>query len=541
MKKFFSSMSRVSKKLLVVVVGLVVAATMTTAAVADWGPSRPLKAWEGPNTSGFNHVVFNSFTGVPQVGNEPEFYNGQYQGDSGQWYDPLNQLRQGNKVKLRVYIHNNADSSLNASGEGIARNTTVRVELPEGPAKSHQSTAYIGADNAQPQTIFDTMDFSAENGGFFELDYVEGSAVLKGNGPDVPVSDNLVTTGANIGDIRGCFEYAQVIEFEVEVDMPQYQISKSVRPEGAGPGNWQEEILTKQGDVVEWGVEFKNVGQTNLESVKIVDNLPPFVEVVPGSVTLYNGNYPSGYTYPDSAIQANGTQINVDIGNYNPGINAWVVFQTRVMDAPEIECGAHRLDNYAFATPNGYGSINDGAAIVIKNEPCDKPVVRCDLLTADRINRRTFKFTANAFAQDAEIQEYVFQFGDGTSEVVETSDDMAMLRHQYPAAAKGEIDRYDVAVTVEFLVDGEVVEVSSTDCETYVEVAGPNVPPPPPPKPPKPPKPPCVPGKDASCTVLPKTGAASTIGAFFGTGGLVAAVRGWAISRKELADSLLDV
>lgn len=463
-KSISSFLSRLPKKVVFTAVTVVAVAGLTAAAVAGFGPDRPTKVYNGPGTPGFDHVTFNSFTNVPKFGDERQFFNGQYADQSQTYYPTLTQLRQGDEVTMHVYIHNGADPSLNASGQGIAKNTNVKVELPEGSIKSGQAKATISADNAQPKAVWSSVDLKAENGGFFEYDFVPGSAKLVGNGIDKPVSDDLVGNGVSIGDINGCFEYAVAVTFKVKVNMPHYTIDKQVRFDGQTSKDWKNEVTAKPGDTVEWGIQFDNIGQTELKGVKIVDEVPANMTPVPGSVKLYNGNYPSGYTFPDSAIQANGKQINVDIGNYDPGINAWVVFKAKINDVKELKCGQHELWNNAFATPDGYGAVNDTALVKIDQKPCEKPVYSCDALSAVTISKDTFKFTAKASAQGgAEIVGYKFDFGDG-SDKFET--DKNVVEHKYAKTGS-----YTAQVWALVKVDGKVQEVTGNNCKAKVKVS----------------------------------------------------------------------
>lgn len=371
MKKFVNFLKRHSKKL-GVITGVTAAIAITTAvAIAGFGPDRPTKVYNGPGTPGFDYVTYNSFTNVPNIGDERNFLTGKIAGAAGGFYDPMTQLQNNDEVLMRVYVHNNADPKYNANGSGIARNTKVRVELPAAgtTAQNLSAKAYISADNAKPQTIYDTLDMKAQNGGFFGLQYVAGSASYTDNNGTHPVSDTIVTTGANLGDQKGCFEYVRLVTFKAKVVMPRYSIAKSVRIKGQTSNDWKENVTVNSGQEVEWRIEVKNLGTTPLKSIKVVDEVPAGAKPVAKSVKLYNGNYPNGYTYDDSAIQAGGKQINVDIGNYNPGINAFVLFTTKV----EQDCGTKTLVNKAFATPQGYGAVVDDASVTVKGKTCTNP------------------------------------------------------------------------------------------------------------------------------------------------------------------------
>ena len=509
MKKILSYFSYLPKKPLLIVMGLLLAVTMTATAVAEWGPDRPTKPYSD-GVAGFDYVTFNSFTGVPGIGDEREFYNGQYPGQTD-YSDPLNQLRAGDEVTMHVYIHNNADSSLNESGEGIAKNVNVKVDLPQTTAQAAQSKATISASNANPTAVWDTVDFAAENGGFFALDYIEGSAQLVGNGATVAVGDELITTGANIGDVEGCFREAVAVTYKVKVNQPSYNISKQV----AIPGqDWTEEVTQAPGDETSWVIKFENIGQLPLTGVKIVDDLPPHTTVVPGSVQLFNGNYPEGYTFPDTAIQNDGKQINLDIGNYNPGGIAYIKFKTTVDDNEIFRCATTRLQNVAYATPTGYSPVNDSANVLVVDENCDEAFIRCEALNASILSKetRTIEVAADvAKSDDITITGYEFNWGDGSTD----ESDSNVAQHSFAKPGT-----YKVVATVNY----EGGEDTSVTCETTIDfdkgtVTPPNTPPTP-------------------TGSLPNTGAGEILASLFGTGSLAGATHMWVNSRRALKSKL---
>ena len=371
---------RLPKKMLLIAASLTIAVGAVAPVFAAFGPDRPTKAWSA-GVDGFDHVTFNSFTGVGNgVGDERDFMRGVQVGRDSVWSDPVNDVAQDAEIEAKIYIHNGADARLNSQpgNPGIAKNVNVRVNIPNGSKQSHDATAYISASNAQPQQIFDTLTMNGANNGFFELDYIEGSAKLHKNGTATPLSDALVSAnGVTIGDINGCFEFVQEITYRMKVKMPRYTITKQVTTPGST--DWKESMSAKPGETVSWLITFKNVGKTELKNVKIVDEVPAGLTVVPGTVKLVNGNYPNGYVYPDTAIQANGRQVNVDIGNYNPDILGYVTFRTKVAEAKDLKCGDTKIVNKAFATPTGYGAIWDTAEVstskVCEDTPPEQPPV----------------------------------------------------------------------------------------------------------------------------------------------------------------------
>jgi uncharacterized repeat protein (TIGR01451 family) len=364
-------LSRLSKK------GIAVLATVAivfgaTGIASAWFPDRPTYTIQQPA----DHVTFNSITNNPDEGDERAFFevkdatNTQPNG----FLHTATNLTSGQELLLRVYVHNNAADNLNGTnfdGPGVAKNTKVRIYLPTANAQALRANAYISADNATPREVSDSIDLSGT--GPFSLEYVPGSAVQYTNAvpSGIKLSDSIVTTGAPIGYnqadgiVPGCFQYSSIVTVKVKVKAPAYSVAKTVRLEGQTAADWKETVQAKAGQNVEWRVEFKNNGNTALSHVKLVDNIPAGLTVVPGSIKLYNGNNPNGVAVTDAAIQASGRQINVDIGNYNPASNAIVVYKTKVAADKDIACGGAKYTNVAYVTPEGLGTVNDTAEATV--------------------------------------------------------------------------------------------------------------------------------------------------------------------------------
>lgn len=375
------SIKQLTKRFTALFLSVLIVAGLASSVLAGFGPDRPTKVWS-PTVEGFDHVTFNSFTGVPQgIGDEREFFRGVQVGKDSNWIDPVNGVTQDSVVEAKIYIHNGAKQSLNdAPGNpGIAKNTRVRVELPSGEAQTQNATAFVSADNASPGSVFDTLTMTGANNGFFELDYIEGSAKLYAADPEKQsppsfvsnLSDNLVTSGVNIGDVKGCFEFVREITFRMKVKMPHYQVRKQVRYIGQGPDDWKDQINVKRGQTVEWKVTPINVGRTVLNHVILLDQVPEHLSVVPGSVKLFSSNFPDGFTFGPEAIQADGRQINVDVGSLAPDSSAPVLFQTKVSKSEDLKCGNTLIVNKVFMTPkNPKTTISDKAAVKVIGEVC---------------------------------------------------------------------------------------------------------------------------------------------------------------------------
>jgi hypothetical protein len=216
-------MSKV-KSFAVGLTALAVTASIPATTFAAFGPAnRATFTCSTPTTCvGADYVAFNSFTNAPNYGDERAFFDGKDVTDvNGKFTDVMN-VKNGQEVQLRVYVHNNADPKRTAAGQAIAKNTTVKVQLPQSKKTETYAVANIFADNANPGLVNDTLTFKGDKA--FTLAYVPGSAKVERrldgqNWTVESISDSVVTTGANLGDWKGCFEYSGFVTLTVKVAM----------------------------------------------------------------------------------------------------------------------------------------------------------------------------------------------------------------------------------------------------------------------------------------------------------------------------------
>lgn len=365
--------------LAIVATTIIAAVSAPALATGNFGPERPTKVWS-PTVSGFPYVTFNSFTHVGNgIGDERDFYRGVVVGRDSVWSNPIQNVPRNSTIEAQIYIHNNADASLNASGKGIAHNVTVRVVIPKTIAQSQETIAYISASNAKPGTIYDSMKITSANNTYFGLAFQSGTAQIhEQDGKVINLTTSqtnaMLTGGLNLGDQLGCFAHVQLITFRMKVNMPNYTVTKKVGFAGQSASALVKTINAKPGEVLGWEITFTNTGQLPLSQVIILDQVPVGLTVVPGSVKLVDGNFPKGYVYPNSSIQANGRQINVNIGNSNPGIGSYIIYRTTVNASKSFACGQSILVNEVYATPQKYGTIFDKANADIDNQCTTPPV-----------------------------------------------------------------------------------------------------------------------------------------------------------------------
>ncbi len=481
MKNIFS---RMPKKLLAAV-ALVTAVIGTGVAVQAWGPNRTTYTMNNPAPQ----AEFNSITDNPDYGDERTFYTVKEKNEVDGGYDNKMNVQDGQRLMIRMYVHNDASEALNTVPDGnggfkgIATGVKARIHLPTATEKVMRSNAYISANNTITREINDTIELTSDSP--YKLSYIPGSAKQYTQSGEVinpatgqravktlALSDSIVTTGAPIGFeqadgvIPGCMKYTSYVTIEVEVDVPptpSYQIEKSVRLEGQGSEDWKQTVTAQPSQVVEYKLLYTNgANSTLMNDVLISDKLPAGFKAVPGSVKLYNSNNPvsgGGYQFPDTAIQRDGSEVYAQIGDYTPGASGTLVFKAKAPALTELACETTIYRNIGYATPDGSGTVSDDANVEIVNpDDCEEPTPTydCTALTLTRLGGRKVRINVvTSTTGGATLRDVTYNFGDGTTKLSNSTTE------EYEFAADG---NYVVRAVVRFNVNGEVKEVNADKC-----------------------------------------------------------------------------
>jgi len=473
MEVFMKLFNSLAKKIAGAVALVAVVAGLTGVAIAGFGPERQTFTLANPAT----FVTFNSITDNVAVmggtGDERAFSTGAIDGASN-WSDPVVNAKSGNEVTIRAYVHNNAHADLNL----VAENVSFKVELPSAMGQVHQVKSTISSSNATPTSVFDTLDISAEQGYFSQLEYIPGSARFTNNSfvNGVALNDSIVTSGVTLGydqlngKIPGCLNFSGWVTLKVRVKVPAYQVAKTARLDGEGADKWRESVNTTPGQKVEYRIEFINNGATALKDIRIYDKLPTYMKVVPGSVILVDGANPSTnpYVFGPDAVTENGTRIDVLLSNsYPANSSAFIRFKAEVVENDTTKCGTIKFTNIAYAQPGQFGVVNDGAdAYLVTNKKCEEPetpVYSCTGVKVEKLGGRKIKTTVTYNGTPANrvvFKNIEYNFGDGSTPLVSTSNPV-----EYTFAKDG---TYKVTAKVTFAVDGVNKTVTSDACASVV-------------------------------------------------------------------------
>jgi uncharacterized repeat protein (TIGR01451 family) len=390
-------MKRAPKRLSAVV-AMIAIAIIVPASLNAWGPSRTTYTIAHPA----DKITFNSITDNPAVGDERNFVvvkDAANTADGG-WQDNIT-VQPGKEYLVRVYVHNNAASSLNLKAE----NTRVSASVPTTTGKSVSVSGFVTADNSDPKQVWDDIHFNSTSN--FNLAYVSGSAEIWNNGyatTGQPLPDSIVTSaGALIGyngpngEVPGCFQYANYVYFKIKPQFAPtdtFQTTKQVRK--LGDTNWSKSVNANPNDTLQYQITYKNAGEVNEYNVVVKDTLPAGITYIPGSTILTNPNNPSGVVVNNDVVASTG----MNIGSYKPGSIAYVQFNAKVSASSEsLTCGPNTFVNKERTTANG-GYIDDTANTVVTKTCTPNKINVCDLsskqiVTIDETSFDSSKYSKN--------------------------------------------------------------------------------------------------------------------------------------------------
>jgi len=268
----------------------------------------------------------------------------------------------GDVITFYTYYHNGVNGS-------IANNTTMKVNLPSGQSTTQNVTASLWADNALNATPANPISQSlpVNLSSSQSLQYISGSAKWFPNQassltaaptafPSGQTGDQLFTSGINLGDINGCWEFSGAIIWQAKVGntssvlTPELTISKMVRNQTQGQSAYANSVNANPNDQLNFQIQIQNISNTALSNVIVRDVLPSQINFVSGS-TQNNG------TFVSDGI----TSGNINIGSIAQGATANITFNAAVISG----ASAQTATNIAYARADQVSERNDTATVYV--------------------------------------------------------------------------------------------------------------------------------------------------------------------------------
>lgn len=366
------------------ITAIVPIASASAANGTNWGPSRKLYTMKNPA----DEPTFNSISDNNIVGNETNFVRVAESGSKTAYADSI-KVVPGKEYVVWIFYHNDAKSSLNQSGKGIARGVRVTTGLTSwtvNASKPVKISGVISATNTNPLEVWDEAILTTDSQKDVVLKYVEGSAKIYNqgslNGTVIPES-LFSKEGAYIGHnkfsgiIPGCEEYSGHILYRIRAEQVGAKVTKTVSKDGK---NFYKTVDAKPGDTLTYQVKFENTGTTDLTNVTFHDKLPTGVTLVNGTTTLVNSANPKGLTMKD-IIGQNG----FNTGLYGKGATATITYKVKV-NANAVDkaaCNSRTAFKNTIYVDHDAGEINDSSTINVTREcqeepKCDPTKEKCD-------------------------------------------------------------------------------------------------------------------------------------------------------------------
>ncbi|MGH7175544.1 MAG: hypothetical protein ACREGR_04265 [Minisyncoccia bacterium] len=283
------------------------------------------------------------------------------------WTYDLNHLRPGTIARF-LLSYSNASSA-------VQNQVVLRTNLAPGSLLVPDSTCLYDASHPSGVKI---QSNDVERGGINIGNFGSGANAYLLFSVALPPSGDLLcgkTTITTVGVARPSglneFENSAVANLEkpcgTAAPTGTAQVSDSISLKVGLPGSKTSKLTAfariPAGDPIAWAIIVVHESPSQLNSAVLLDQIPGGVMVVPGSVKLFNGNYPNGYIFPASAVQDDGRQINLDLGDYIPlstqdasngGVSATVTFYTEFVAVSPNNCARRTITNSAWFGTSQY-------------------------------------------------------------------------------------------------------------------------------------------------------------------------------------------
>ena len=333
----------------------------------------------GPDAPPSPVPAFNVYTGVPNEGNEKDFFKGKVDGTTeASVNNVVGSCETGSRFSLRAYVHNGASQYNNGTGNGpsVAKNTKIKVSIPGNEASKFEPNATISASNAS--SISDGMTITCSDGRKVTMKYVAGSAEQYSPKTGIqPVSDSIVTTGAPIGtkspngDLWGCWDQRVYVRLVVVVT----EVKPVLHPAVC------DALLTTllaNNQVRVDDVEYtENDAKVNSIAIDYGDS---------NKVTVQPNGFPVQHTYAKP-------------GTYTIKATLKTTFEGKSKDVTSKHCEKK---------------------VTIEPEP--EIVKICKIADVTKLSRVSYKITAKAEVQNTTVEKYTFTTKNDKGDVVDTKE-----------------------------------------------------------------------------------------------------------------------
>lgn len=319
--------------------------------------------------------------GTPIFNNLPDDYPTLQVAKTGGTWGTSVSASPGETISLLVWDHNSVPDT-------IARNVQIKVNLPTVFANTHTPTASVSADNAATVTGSSTVNVGTSS----KLQYVPGSAKFLRNvgGTMTIVSwpasvtnpDEVVTSGINVGDQKGCWADAQAVLLQVKIVGGTSAINTNKKVElVGGAGGFADSAKVSPNDEVAFRIFVENTGTAKGTNVRVIDTLDSRLTYSPGSSYMVEKIAGSDVKtiIPDSSIKFEGQKITYAFKDMEPKPDAaiYLYFKARVAGPDSFPVGDTILKNKATVTFDLVSKDTNEVAITVTKFPA--PVITFSL------------------------------------------------------------------------------------------------------------------------------------------------------------------
>ena len=273
------------------------------------------------------------------------------------WHEEV-KAKAGETVRYRIHAKNSGNTTLT--------NFAIRDILPTGLTYVKGTTTAFTVKHPNGETLTDDiLTNKGVNLGTFAAGadvYIYFNATVDSSVAE-KCNNSLLRNIAQVTATEevGTREDSADVFVEGKVCTENFTLDKKVR---IGSNEFAETVTAKAGDKVEYRIQFKNTGNTDLKNVVIRDILPANQSYVAGSTNL------DGKSLADGVISTNG--INIGTVGAGKTVNLFF-FVTMSSDLANI-CEDVTLTNTAKAKYNNDGKTekSDTAVVKVNGKDCSE-------------------------------------------------------------------------------------------------------------------------------------------------------------------------
>lgn len=179
---------------------------------------------------------------------------------------------------------------------------------------------------------------------FYPISLVNEASAWGNEGKEISDTAKIIVNHPSQSSVKGV---SIVVGRDIAVTKTGHNVSEK-------QSSWLDSFSANPGDEVEFLIKVSNIGDTDANNVKVLDNLPAKISIIGGSTTI------DGVSWGGDVIGG-----GLNLGTIKKGVTKTIKFRAQINSSSEFGAASTTLINSVFVTGEDVSQSSDQVSIII--------------------------------------------------------------------------------------------------------------------------------------------------------------------------------